>query len=54
MGVIFFAFSLASYLFSNTMSAWGLFLMGLALWIMAFGIFFSFMDHPYPRHRKTR
>lgn len=54
-GVIFFAFGLVAQLFRADSDAAEIFwLLGFGNWALAFGIFFSFMSNPYPKHRKRR
>lgn len=54
-GVIFNAFGLASWLFSADGSTmWTFWLIGIGLWALALSIFFTFMNHPVPRHAKGR
>jgi len=50
-GMVFNAFGLASWLFSaNRRTMWSFWFLGTGLWVLAMGIFFSFLNHPLPRH----
>lgn len=54
LGVVFFVFSMASWLFYTSEVAWTFFWIGLGVWIFSLGIFFYFMNDPYPRHQRRR
>lgn len=54
VGVIFFVFGMATWLFTDLGSAWTYWLLGFGSWVLALGVFFSFMDNPYPKHRRYR
>jgi tellurite resistance protein TehA-like permease len=54
LGVIFFGFGLASWLFASAGTAWTFWLLGFGTWLLAASIFFYFMNDPYPRHRRER
>jgi Zn-dependent membrane protease YugP len=50
-GVIFNSFGLASWVFaSSATTAWTLWFIGFGLWMFALAVFFTFMNHPAPRH----
>lgn len=53
-GVIFFGFGMAGWLFFDADVAWTYWLLGLGFWAIALGIFFLFMNDPYPRHGRKR
>lgn len=54
-GFINMGFGMASYLFGVDPAKASIFwLFGLGLWALAAGIFFYFMNDPYPKHRRSR
>lgn len=54
-GAVFFILGLINFsLHLNSARGWLFWLIGFGDWIVAAGIFFSFMNGPLPRHRLTR
>jgi hypothetical protein len=52
-GVVFFSCGMSTWFFNGDPdTAWTLWLMGLGFWVLAIGIFFYFLNDPYPKHRK--
>ena len=54
-GVIFFVFGgVVQFFRSDSDLAEIFWLFGFGTWVLAFGIFFSFLNNPQPKHRRRR